>query len=92
MRYAHAICDQSEILREKPHNRIFGVDVFRKIQESIGLDFVNFYDPVYFMTLLEECGFKTAVRFTMDLVQFERTGQKAPFDFDEPGWITMVKN
>jgi O-methyltransferase involved in polyketide biosynthesis len=73
-------------------NRIFGVEVFRKIKEDVGLDFVNFYDPEYFMALVKGCGFKNAKRYTMDEIQLERTGQKVPFDFEEPGWITMVKN
>jgi len=73
-------------------NRIFGEEVFRKIKESVGLEFVNFYDPVYFMTLARECGFENGKRFTMNEIQFERTGQKDPFDFEEPGWISMVRN
>jgi len=73
-------------------NRIFGVEVFRKIKESVGLEFVNFYDPAYFMNFIKECGFENAKRYTMDKIQFERTGQKDPFDFVEPGWISMIKN
>jgi O-methyltransferase involved in polyketide biosynthesis len=73
-------------------NRVFGVEVFRKIKESVGLEFVNFYDPSYFMALIRECGFENAKRFNMDTIQLERTGQKDPFDFDEPGWISMIKN
>lgn len=73
-------------------NRVFGVEVFRKIKESVGLGFVNFYDPVYFMDLIKKLGFENAKRFTMDEIQLERTGQKFPFDFEESGWITLVKN
>jgi O-methyltransferase involved in polyketide biosynthesis len=73
-------------------NRIFGVEVFRKIRESVGLDFVNFYDPEYFMHLIRGYGFEDARRITMDEIQLERTGEKDPFDCAEPGWISMVRN
>ncbi len=73
-------------------NRIFGVEVFRKISEMIGLEFLNFYEPDYFMALVEECGFKNPKRHKMDEIQKERTGQKDPFDFEEPAWVSMVKN
>jgi Leucine carboxyl methyltransferase len=73
-------------------NRIFGVEVFRKIKESVGLEFVNFYGPDYFMALIHECGFENAKRFTMKEIQYDRTGKKDPFDFEEPGWISLVKN
>lgn len=72
-------------------NRIYGVEVFRKIQESIGLEFVNFYEPGYYMSLVKECGFENPVRFTMGDIQTERTGETTPFDYDEPGWIAVVK-
>lgn len=73
-------------------NRIFGLEVFRKIKDAVGLDFVNFYEPLYFMKLVEDCGFKNSKRFNMDEIQFERTGDKKPFDFEDSGWISMVRN
>ena len=73
-------------------NRRFGVDVFGKISEMVGLEFLNFYEPDYFMALVKECGFKNPKRFKMDEIQLERTGQKDPFDFAEPAWVSMVKN
>jgi O-methyltransferase involved in polyketide biosynthesis len=73
-------------------NRVYGVEVFRKIQESVGLEYVNFYEPAYFIKMVSDCGFTNPGRFTMDAIQYERTGQKDPFDFEEPGWISMVKN
>jgi O-methyltransferase involved in polyketide biosynthesis len=73
-------------------NRIFGVEVFGKISDWVGLEFLNFYEPEYFMALVRECGFKNPKRFTMDEIQKERTGQKDPFDFEEPAWVSMVKN
>jgi O-methyltransferase involved in polyketide biosynthesis len=75
-----------------PKNRKFGVAVFRKIQESVGLEFVNFYEPAHFMSLVDECGFKNAQRTTSDEIQLERTGRKDPFDLEESGWISMVSN
>jgi O-methyltransferase involved in polyketide biosynthesis len=81
---------EPEYINEK--NRIFGVEAFRKIKEAVGLDFVNFYDPLYFMKLIEDGGFKNAKRITMDDIQFERTGKKDPFDFEEPGWVSMIRN
>jgi O-methyltransferase involved in polyketide biosynthesis len=73
-------------------NRVYGVEVFRKIKESVGLDFVNFYAPDQFMAMLKECGFAQAKRFMMDEIQFERTGKKAPFDFSESGWVSLFKS
>jgi O-methyltransferase involved in polyketide biosynthesis len=72
--------------------RVFGVEVFRKIQESIGLDFLNFYAPYYFMQMVKDCGFDDAKRFTMDTIQRERTGKKYPFEFENSGWINLVGN
>jgi len=72
------------------NNRVFGVEVFRKIKEFVGLDFVNFYSPDHFMSLLRECGFSKAQRFTMDEIQWERTGKKEPFALKDSGWITLV--
>jgi O-methyltransferase involved in polyketide biosynthesis len=86
-------CDfglKPECVNEK--NRIYGVEVFRKIQESVGLEFVSFDRPDYYMSLVTQCGFENATRFTMDDIQKERTGEKSPFDYDEPGWIAVVKN
>jgi O-methyltransferase involved in polyketide biosynthesis len=79
-----------ECVNEK--NRIFGVAVFSKIKESVGLDFVNFYEPAYFIKLVKECGFENPKRFIMNDIQLERTGQKDPFNFEESGWISLVKN
>jgi len=79
-----------EFVHEK--NRVFGIEVFRRIKEWVGLDFVNFYAPDYFMTLLKECGFGDAQRFKMDEIPFERTGKKEPFDLEESGWISLIKN
>lgn len=73
-------------------NRRFGVEVFDKIRELVGLEFLNFYEPEYFMTMVEACGFKNPKRYTMDEIQMERTGKKDPFDFKEPAWVSMVKN
>jgi O-methyltransferase involved in polyketide biosynthesis len=79
-----------EYINEK--NRRFGVDVFRKISESVGLDFVNFYEPYYFMKLVQECGFENPEKFNMREIQIERAGKKDPFDFEDSGWIALVKN
>jgi len=79
-----------EYVHEK--TRIFGVEVFRKIKESVGLDFVNFYAPDYFMDLLNECGFNNLQRYTMDEIQLERTGNKKPFDLEDSGWVSMIMN
>lgn len=44
------------------------------------------------MTLIKECGFENGKRYAIDEIQLARTGQKDPFDFEEPSWISMVKN
>lgn len=71
-------------------NRIFGTEVFRKIKNSVGLNFVNFYDPDYFLKLLAATGYKLPVRFTMKDIQIERTGKPEPFISENPEWITCV--
>ena len=73
-------------------NRVYGVEVFRIVQESIGLEFLTFYKPDYYMSLVKLCGFKHPKRFTMGDIQMERTGEKTPFDYDEPGWAALVRN
>jgi O-methyltransferase involved in polyketide biosynthesis len=79
-----------EYVNEK--TRIFGIDVFRKIKESVGLDFVNFYAPDEFLALLKDSGFTVAKRFTMDEIQLERTGKKEPFDLADSGWVSLIKH
>lgn len=71
--------------------RKFGLDVFGKIKESVGLDFVESYAPEYFMNMLSEIGFKNPKRVQMTDVQKERTGWPEPYRFPESGWITLVK-
>lgn len=71
-------------------NRVFGTEVFRKIKDSVGLDFVNFYDPDYFLKLLAATGFKLPIRYTMKDIQMERTGSPEPFLSENPEWITCV--
>lgn len=71
-------------------NRIFGTEVFRKIKDSVGLDFVNFYDPDYFLKLLGSLGYKLPLRYTMRDIQTERTGSPEPFISENPEWITCV--
>lgn len=77
-----------ELIDEK--NRVFGTEVFRKIKDSVGLDFVNFYDPDYFLKLLGAVGFKLPIRYTMRDIQTERTGSPEPFISENPEWITCV--
>jgi len=72
-------------------NRIYGTAVFRKIQESVGIAPVSLYDPEYFMQLLQECGLSSPQRFTMGDVQYQRTGERKPFEGAEPGWISMFQ-
>jgi O-methyltransferase involved in polyketide biosynthesis len=71
-------------------NRIFGTEVFRKIKDSVGLDFVNFYEPDYFLKLLGALGYKLPIRYTMRDIQTERTGKPDPFLSENPEWITCV--
>jgi len=73
-------------------NRMFGEVVFKRIRELVGLEFLNFYEPGYFMALVRDSGFQNAKRFKMDEIQMERTGQKDPFDLEEPAWVSMVKS
>jgi hypothetical protein len=72
--------------------RKYGVDVFERIREWIGLKILNFYEPDFFMEMIAVCGFKKAKRFEMDEIQMERTGKSEPFDDQRQAWVCMVKN
>ena len=73
-------------------NRMHGVELRDKIKKSVGLEFMNCYEPGYYMNLIKQCGFKNAVRFTMADIQTERTGDISPFEGHEPAWVSLVKN
>ena len=90
---AELVCDfglKPECVNET--NRGYGVEVFRKIKESIGLEFLTFYEPEYYMSLVKQCGFHHPERFTMGDIQMERTGERSPFDDKEPGWAALVRS
>src|SRR4051812_31087106 len=72
--------------------RMFGAEIVNKIKKTVGLDFMNCYEPGYFMKLVKQCGFENARRFTMTDIQMERTGKKAPFEGTKSGWVTLVKS
>jgi O-methyltransferase involved in polyketide biosynthesis len=72
-------------------SRKIGIEIVRKITESVNLTFMNCYEPGYFMDLVRQCGFKDAERFSMAVVQTERTGGPMPFQGDEPAWVGLVK-
>jgi len=87
------VCDfglNPECVNEK--NRIYGVEVFRKIQDLIGLGFVKMYDADYFMKLVEQCGIENAETIKMGDIQLERSGERIPFDCEDAGWIGLVVN
>ena len=69
-----------------------GIEIVSKIKETVDLEFMNCYEPDYFMKLVEQCGFKDAQRFTMANIQEQRTGEINPFEGKEPAWITLVKS
>lgn len=73
-------------------NRIYGIEVFRKIRETVGLEFVNSYSPDEFMKLVISSDFKNPERQTMQDMQTERTGKPEPYQMPESGWITLVKS
>ena len=83
-------CLKPEWVNEK--TRKFGVDVFRKIKETTGVEYTNFYDPLHFTGLLKKCGFSNPEIITMNLIQFERTGKLAPFNNDDSGWIILISS
>jgi len=72
-------------------SRMIGIEIVHKIKESVNLPFMNCYDPGCFMNLVSKSGFKDAERYSMALVQTERTGGPMPFHGDEPAWVGLVK-
>jgi O-methyltransferase involved in polyketide biosynthesis len=73
-------------------SRKIGIEIVHKIKESVNLPFMNCYDPDYFMNLVRQCGFRDAERYSMAVVQTERTGGPMPFQGDEPAWVGLVKS
>lgn len=72
--------------------RALGIEIVSKIKETVNLEFMNCYEPNYFMKLVEQCGFKNAQRFTMANIQQQRTGEINPFDGIESAWVALVKS
>jgi O-methyltransferase involved in polyketide biosynthesis len=72
-------------------NRKHGIEIKDKIKKSVGLEFMNCYEPDYYMNLVKQCGFKNPVRFTTGDIQIERTGDITPFEGIEPAWVALVK-
>lgn len=73
-------------------NRMIGVDIVNKIVPMVGIDFMNFFRPNFFMKLIKECGFTIAQRVTMTDMQAERTGSITPFEGHEAAWVEIVRN
>ncbi len=87
------VCDfglNPEFVNEQ--NRAHGIETRRKIIESVGLEFMNCYDPDYYMNIVKQCGFKNLERVTMKHIQAERTGESTPFNCNEPAWVALVKS
>jgi O-methyltransferase involved in polyketide biosynthesis len=72
--------------------RLAGIEIVRKIKESVQLAFMNCYEPGYFTGLVQQCGFEKPVRYSMAAIQAERTGEISPFEGEEPAWVSLVKN
>ena len=83
-------CLEPEWVNEK--TRKFGVDVFRKIKETTGVEHINFYDAPYFTSLLKKCGFLNSEIIYMNTIQIERTGNRIPFNYDDSGWLVLVSS
>ncbi|MGI8951007.1 MAG: class I SAM-dependent methyltransferase [Chitinophagaceae bacterium] len=72
--------------------RALGIEIVSKIVETVGLEFMNCYEPAYFMKLVEQCGFKNAQRFKVENIQQQRTGEINPFEGNESAWVALVKS
>jgi O-methyltransferase involved in polyketide biosynthesis len=72
-------------------NRMFGTEVFRKIEEATGIAKVRFYMPDYFVKLLEDCGYQNIQLQSSAILQTERTGKPAPFEGRHSSWINFIQ-
>ncbi len=73
-------------------NRRHGKKVYQLIKEAIGMESLHLYEPDYYISLVRQCGFANAGRFKMGEIQLERTGERSPFNGEEPGWVSMITN
>jgi len=69
--------------------RNFGVQVFRKISDAIGLDNIQLYAPTEFMGLLNRQGYQFINRVLLQDIQREFRGKSEPFEGPEAGWISL---
>ena len=86
------VCDiglTPELVSEK--YREHGMETRKKIMETVGLDFINCYEPDHFIQLLKKSGFSSVEIVTLGEIQKQRTGQRIPFDGDgSSAWVVMI--
>ena len=88
MAFACDICLKPELVHVQ--TRKYVSDVFRKIKDEVGLDFINFYSAEEITSLLEDAGY-TKIRVTnMQHIQKERTGDQYPFTETDSCWVMTV--
>jgi O-methyltransferase involved in polyketide biosynthesis len=87
------VCDiglQPEFVNKK--YRAHGVETRKKIMETVGLDFMNCFEPHQFIQIVKQSGFDSVQMVMVGDIQEERTGKRIPFDSEEPSaWVTMIK-
>lgn len=85
------VCDfgiKAECIDAK--DKFFGEMVCSKIIETAGIEFMNRFEPQYFLQLLKQCGFKNPEKTTMAQIQQQRTGKSFPFEGEEPAWVALT--
>jgi len=72
-------------------NRIFGIEVFRKIEQATGIAKVRFYTPEHIIRLFEDCGYRNSQLKSSAAIQTERTGKASPFNGRHASWINFIQ-
>ena len=77
-----------ELVNEKTRHHL--TEVFRKIRESVRLDFISYYSDDEITGLFRSAGYHHIELINMLKVQDERTGGLHPFESLDSSWIRLV--
>lgn len=69
---------------------VYITEVFRKIKEEVGLDFINYYSESEFCSILKDVGYKSIISTNMQQIQKERTGSIHPFVTEDSAWLMNI--
>jgi len=77
-----------ELVNEKTRHHL--TEVFRKIKESVNLDFISYYSDEEITGLFRSDGYRHVELINMQRIQQERTGSIHPFESLDSSWIKLI--